>query len=223
MFILLFLLLISCTSTPSYAAIKPDDITDMASMDFYAEGILYDGVATLPDQKEYILNFKLPEKTIMLGINNCHGEVFNLPTDKQTAVTYRYQPLGIEREGDCPLIATAITSTGQKIWAMIEFIFVTPKPLPQETYKAWAYCNRKIIPSIGGYLCQSRAGKWQRVAFDTEVVYIDIGDKRCNAPVKKNLTMYDIKLSNGQCSYTFFNKASQVFRFNTIGYEAKTP
>lgn len=225
---LLILISFLFTSCVSLAAPKLPEMTDMASLDFIAEAVLYDGIATLPDQKEYIFNFKIPENTVIFAIHNCHGEVMQLTTNKQTAIAFRYQPLGVEREGDCPLVATAITDKGEKLWSLTEFAFQNQiQGAPKETLKGWVYCNRKVATATGVFLCQSREKLIQRIAFESEVVFAKAGTvegKVCGTdPVRINLTTFNVTLMAGQCNYLFVSKDGKAFRLNTNAYKGVIP
>lgn len=218
-------------STCATAAPKLPEMTDMASMDFTADGVAYDGIATLPDQKEYNFVFKIPEKTAMFAIHNCNGEVFLPQPEKATTVAYRYVPYGIEREGSCILVATAISPAGEKIFSMIDFVYVSKKE-PKETLKAWVQCNRRYISATGALLCQSRGGyvdkdgkkvdgDIQRVCLSYEGTFAAAGNKSCEPPKQSrdSFTCYDVPMSQGKCVYLFGTKDNGVFRYTSYGYK----
>lgn len=240
---LLFILLISCKSVPSYASIKLPEITDAATIDFLVDAVAYDGFASVAGKRSYIMNFKIPEKTMMFSIRTCHREKFLPVTDKQTAVTYNYSPVdGLENnETLCNMVATAITSTGQKIWAYINFVYPRNSDV-KNLLTSYIFCDGLVSSNVGGGVCQQRAGKpavrnshgdiieqeqegsVQKITMSHPVIFADSTNPRCGKPKATQDGMkFEIETKAGTCVYLFGDKDGATFRLITLGYLGKTP
>lgn len=207
------------------------EITDAATLDFIVEGVMYDGFATVPAQPRYIMHFKVPENTIYIVVHSCNREKPLPVTLKTTAVSYLYVPLAsMEDEGACPLIVTAITATGQKIWGFIDFVYVN-KGEPKEILEATVFCNGMAYRAKGAFVCQARGatetsnGDIQKIGLAAEGVFATVGKNKalkgtpCNEPIKTGLTYYKMEVSAGICVYVFGTKDNKVFRLTMLGYK----
>lgn len=216
--LLALLLLNSC----AYAADELPKLTDMASLNFTVDGVNYNGIATLAQKKDYQIVFTLPAETIFFAIHNCHGEVLQ-SINKPKVYDFKYTPLGVESEGICVLIANAITAKGEKIFAMINPVFVS-KEEPKEILEAFIQCNRNVSRNYGGFLCQARTGLTQRITFLEDITFAEVGirgqsQKACVKPARKNSKVFDIVVQEDKCIYLFGTENKTIFNLITYGYK----
>jgi hypothetical protein len=200
---------------PTPIATEPYDPNPVlaASMGFTAEGKAYKGTAVLPRSTSTKFKFLLPKDTYLLLIDTCRREKFDLNAGVKE-YEYIYVPaMWKENKGACPLVATAITKSGESHLAVAEFDNLTGTDMT-----ASVMCNGEWINNItGSYLCQVRAGLPVTVQFKEETV--SASQPPC-AP-EKDLGRgkeYDIETSKGLCSYGFMNQKKETFRFLTRGY-----
>lgn len=233
-------LVTSCVST---ASPKLPEITDAATLDFIVEAVSYDGFATVKGQQSYIMNFKIPEKTQMFAIRTCHREKFFPVDSKQTAIAYKYTPVdGLENtEALCNLTATAITQSGEKLWAYVNFVYPRDRN-DANMLKAFMFCDGVVSQHLGGSFCQARAekeavlvggvlaaGSTQKIQLDKPAIYFEaISGKAGNPCIKPKSAdklglKYEITITPGICVYLFGDKDGAIFRLVTNGYLGKTP
>ena len=237
--IFFFIFIANCAS----ASIKLPEITDAATLDFIVEAVPYDGFASVAGKREFIMNFKVPEKTIMFSVRTCHREKFLPVLEKQTAIAYRYTPVdGLENnETLCNMVATAITSNGDKLWAYINFVYPRNGEA-KNLLTAYIFCDGTVSTNIGGGVCQQRAGKpavrnsygeitepaqegsVQKITMDSPVIFAEGTSARCGTPKATVDGMkYEIETKPGICVYLFGTKSGATFRLITLGYLGKTP
>ncbi|MEY2702262.1 MAG: hypothetical protein RLY43_895 [Bacteroidota bacterium] len=226
---LLCLLFTNCATTPAFASLKLPEMTDAGTLDFIVDAVNYDGVASIAGKREYIINFKLPEKTVMFAIRTCNKERF-FDTNKKDAIAYRHVPIdGIENTSElCNMYATAITSTGQKLWAYIDFVYPRENN-PKYMLTAYTKCDGFVTKNVGGFTCQARADSTQEIVLDTPVFFakaaaVKGSTAKCTQPEAKTAgTTYRIYPSAGACEYIFGDKNGATFRLITLAYKGVTP
>jgi hypothetical protein len=214
----LFLFATSCaslTEVPIPGATEPYDPNPVlaASMPFSVDGIEYKGTAVLKRATSHKFKFQLPKDTYMLLLDTCRREKFDLNTAVKE-YEYVYLPaMWKENVGTCPLIATAITKSGESYIAVADFDNLTGRDIT-----AAVMCNGEWINGVvGSYLCQVRAGLPVSVQFTEETV----SSSQPPCATEKNLGRgkeYDIEVSKDLCAYGFMNQKKETFRLITRGY-----
>jgi hypothetical protein len=216
--VLMSLFLTSCASmvgAPTPRATEPYDPDPVlaASMEFTAESKPYKGVAVLPRRTSTKFKFTLPKDTHLFLIDTCRRERFELsPALKE--YEYIYIPaMWKENTGVCPLVATAITKSGETHLAVSDFDNLTGRDIA-----ASVMCNGEWVHNVvGSYLCQVRAGLPVSIQFKEETV--SASQPPCTP--EKDLGRgkeYDIDATKGFCSYGFMNQKKETFRLLIRGY-----
>jgi hypothetical protein len=218
--ILIYSLISGCTSIdPESIDLPINLLNNRASMEFKADGVTYNGTATLKRRPGIgtKIEFQLPEGTILFQLDNCAREVVTIRPKKDT-VTYHYRPsLFKEAEDSCMMQAQATTFRGEMLTAMIDW--TDHRRLPA---KIW--CNEDhAVPHTGVGFCQNRAGKLMWIEFEDEVV---TATENCPEPKQAKYhssnKVYEINIKSGLCAYGFMSKSRERFRLTTYGYTTNT-
>jgi hypothetical protein len=220
--IIVLLAIASCTTIGGFSTYPSHpDPRFKASMQFTVSGSSYEGVALLPRRQVTDISFQIPKTTHVLFINSCAREdVFFGPFE----VPYRYSftPGNYkENVGSCPLLVTAITSTGESHRAVLDFTNSTGVDMTGEIF-----CNGTWRPVRGASICQVRSGLSVSALFTMPVILAHV--EACAAPkcvggcqiingVSVGLE-FDIPTQPGLCLYDFNNEKNEFFRLTTLGY-----
>jgi len=179
----------------------------------------YIGVTTVPFSREYHFKFTPAGDVKKILFKTCHREVEEGEIQsgglfkKQGKWEYIFLPRpGIEDSGLCPATVDVYdVNHEQHGWARIEF--------ENSRFKLQysVDCNGVTRHVNGIGVCQSKEGLYQRLKFK-ESVRFAAPSEGCAMPSLKDGYHY-LKLSPGECVYTFDTKGGNFGKMTMIGYQ----
>ena len=205
-----FLLLLALASCAGMPEIQNSGVIYQKDMPLKVDGVkMSGGVYVLGRKPSYSIRADLFRSAMVFKITSCHREwIIN---DPGSNVDFIYEPVqGIEDVSICPLELGGFDIKGQHSWAYVDF-------LNSETLPAETRCNGRVAQSIGVSVCQSRTSLIQEIRFTEEVEAY--GGKTCAVMKSGANKTFTLNISQGKCVYLFKNKAGELHRLTTIGYD----
>lgn len=176
----------------------------------YGKDKSFVGHGVIPKADRYEFKFEWPGKAEILKFTTCHREeVLEFRNDRR--VEFEYVPKHVEQKGFCPILVGAYDTKAQHAWAIIEI-----KP-EDHNLEAFLNCNGENVKAKGVGTCQSKAGLFQRIAFDQPVSLYPVGE--CPELKGNNLGEYEFPMPKGVCTYLASNSDGKMMRLVTIGYD----
>ena len=127
--------------------------------------------------------------------------------------TYQYKPIGMERETACPLFFEAYDLTNAlSAWGMVAFRDGNDLP----TSKFGAACNGTGWTFKGLTACQTQAGLYQSIEFDSDILFREESSS-CNL-TKLSPRKFSYKPGLGRCVATF-SDGSRHHKLIAIGFK----
>ena len=188
---------------------------------------VYEGVSVVKKQQSYdiIIEPKDDDPDLII-IRSCHREdsfekgqknFLFIPIGSKK-FQYKYTPIpDLETDRVCPLRGDAYHSdknNSQHSWFFLDFE-------NNDLYKLKAYvtCSGTKRLYDGVSVCQAKKNLVQVMEFGESIIWADPKPSTCEMPIWKYGHRWELKLSLGECLYHARNKAGDLFRITTIGYE----
>ncbi len=220
-FLLSLLFVIGCASGEGLT-VGESIMTYKADMKITVDGSTFDGIAVTEIGKEertITINVVSHAKLDALYIRTCGR--FN---DYQKinpnwyggagkTFVYQYKPIGMEKSTACPLFIEAYDLTNAlAAWGMVAFRDGNNLP----TSKYGAACNGTGWTFKGLTGCQTQAGLFQSIEFDSDVKFFEQSET-CNLK-KESARKFSYRPAQGVCVATF-SDGSRRHKLIAIGFK----
>lgn len=222
---LAFLLLASCSLNPPLDPGYPGhpDPRLKPNLVFTVEGKTCHGTCVQQRQSLVKISFTPPPNTTLILVNTCgrQHEFWNPDPRKPFVYAYTYA-MWVESEEACPMLLTAVTSTGEFHRGIIDFSNINSEPATVDVE-----CNGEWRKSTGFDFCSIAAGlPVVVVPYEPAVIARDPGSD-CpepeQIPASGGWKIYTKKAEmnkSGICVYVLLTRYKKSFRLTTQAYSS---
>lgn len=201
--------LLNLTSCTPVAIENPETNGLEATIPFIIEGKQYVGTATVQRKSNQKFEIDFGQTTVWGLFATCHRDI-KMKNPKGKVIWYYIPAMYIENLKSCIMIHKQINNKGNSHYAIINFT-------AGEALLADMYCNGSKTAELGSSICQARAGSEQMLWFKEPVKAFT--DDACNQFTTSGDYQYYYKTTQNFCAYVFRNKAGEIHRHVTYGYQ----